>query len=136
MIDKWKERIASILGDDDEKSAKNFSRWKKYLDVHLDYPVRVTGTEDFPWEEKYVLGGRNKKEYEELKKDNPSYTDTYALYEIDDEEADESEDLEAKVKREGDGKLFDVGLSWLRACDTDSAEGILLDDYSVWECNY
>jgi hypothetical protein len=37
---------------------------------------------DFSWEERYLLGGWDKKEYEELKKHNPSYTDEYDLVEL------------------------------------------------------
>ncbi|MGA9539376.1 MAG: hypothetical protein WBR24_26015 [Desulfobacterales bacterium] len=38
---------------------------------NIEFPCIVTGLEDFPWEEKYVFGHGNKKEYEKLKKDNP-----------------------------------------------------------------
>ena len=38
---------------------------------NLQFPLEVTGIEDFDWEEFYILGPGEKKEYERLKKHNP-----------------------------------------------------------------
>jgi hypothetical protein len=38
--------------------------------------------EDFRWEEYYVFGPGYQKEYEKLKKKNPSYTDHYQILTI------------------------------------------------------
>ena len=99
----------------------------------LSFPVRVTGIEDFPWEEPYVIGGWDQEEYEELKKTNPSYTDTYDLLDILNPE---SEDLVAVIKRISDGQTFQVDLSWLRCVDKRSPAYVMLDDYAVWFVNY
>ena len=40
----------------------------KHLKANLQLPCEVTGTEDFRWEELYVIGGWSQQEYERLKK--------------------------------------------------------------------
>ena len=76
-------RIKAILGDDRELTWHNAERYRMYLVKHLPLPILVTGVEDFLWEEPYVLGGWDKDEYEELKKSNPSYTDTFELQSLE-----------------------------------------------------
>jgi hypothetical protein len=80
MIEK---RIMGILGkqdaDDIFRCDENLELFLKYLKENLAFPCLLTGTEDFPWEERYVFGFGDKREYEELKKTNPSYTDTFSL---------------------------------------------------------
>ena len=100
----------------------------------LQLPVKVTGREDFPWEEPYVLGGWSKTEYAKLKKSNPSYTDSFDLLELLPPE--ENDDIQAKIKRVSDKKVFIIGLSWLQAEDEASKEFASLDDYGVWHANY
>jgi hypothetical protein len=81
-----------------------------------------------------VFGGWDPKEYEELKLEQPSYTDIYELLAIG--PAADGEDLNAEVKRLSDGKVFDLGLSWLRPCDQESAAYTAMDDYATWQCSY
>jgi len=133
-MDADERHIHTILGGDNERSMQNASRYRTYLRKHLALPLMVTGTEDFPWEEPYVIGGWDQREYEELKKTNPSYTDTFELQDI--QGPNEHEDLIAKVKRVSDGRIFEIGLSWLRCEDEDTEAYILLDDYAVWHTNY
>jgi hypothetical protein len=104
-----------------------------HLKKHLSLPLRVTGIEDFPWEEPYVLGGWDRNEYEEMKKTNPSYTDKFDLIDILDPESD---DLIAKIRRISDGRTFQMELSWLRCVDKKSPDYVTLNDYSVWHVNY
>jgi len=132
--DNWRERIGAVLGSDPETCTGNFLKWREHLIRHLTLPLRVTGNEDFPWEEPYVLGGWDKKEYEELKKDRPSYTDQFELKEITEEPMDR--DLVAVVKRISDGKVFEIGLSWLEASEGSDETRTTLNDYSVWRWNY
>jgi len=127
------KRIAAVLGDDIGRTPENAQRYCAYLKKKLSFPVRVTGIEDFPWEEPYVIGGWDQEEYEELKKTNPSYTDTYDLLDILNPE---SEDLVAVIKRISDGQTFQVDLSWLRCVDKRSPAYVMLDDYAVWFVNY
>ena len=56
-MDKSEQRIHAVLGDDNERTPKNARRYLVHLKEHLSLPLRVTGVEDFPWEEPYVLGG-------------------------------------------------------------------------------
>jgi hypothetical protein len=57
--------------------------YKSYVEANLNFPVRITGIEDFDWEEFYILGPGNKREYEMLKKTQPSYTDIFSMSRID-----------------------------------------------------
>ena len=127
-------RIHAILGDDKERTMHNAERYRDYLHKHLSLPIRVTGSEDFPWEEPYVLGVWDKNDYEVLKKSNPSYTDTFELLGL--EPPNRHEDVMAKVRRINDGKHFEIGLSWLCCRDQDTDASILLEDYGSWHTNY
>lgn len=133
-MDAQKARIHTVLGDDNERTMRNAMRYRDYLHKHLAFPVIVTGTEDFPWEEPYIFGGWDAREYKKLKKTNPSYTDTFELQAL--EPPDGHEDVVAKIQRVSDGKLFQIGLSWLCCKDEDNEAHELLDDYGIWHANY
>jgi hypothetical protein len=101
----------------------------------------VTGIEDFDWEEYYVLGAGEPKEYERLKKYQPSYRDRFELLAITRDVASEwmlfgAEDIAGHVRRKRDGKEFSLGLSELKAVDKRSPNYQLLDDYAVFFTNY
>lgn len=141
--DDQDERIAKVLGiknfNDigDERldvSKKTIKRYLKYLKEHIDYPCQLTGIEDFRWEEYYVFGPGNKKEYERLKKTRPSYTDKFTLLSFEDE-IDSDEVIMVKVQRVSDKKNFSLPLAELEATDKKSKNYQLLDDYSVWFVN-
>lgn len=108
-----------ILGDDNERTMQNASRYRSYLLKNLSLPIIVTGTEDFPWEEPYVIGGWDQREYEKLKKTNPSYRDTFELQALG--PPNEHEDIIARVKRLSDGRVFEIELSWL-CCDDEESD--------------
>jgi hypothetical protein len=127
------KRIAAVLGEDNQRTPRNARRYLAYIKIHLPLPLRVTGIEDFPWEEPYVMAGWNKEEYEELKKTNPSYTDKFDLLDILNPECG---DLIAVIKRVSDGQIFQIELSWLRCNDKKSPEYVILNEYSVWQVNY
>ena len=127
------KRIQEILGEDPQVSPINFRRYRAYLKKHTTFPVRVTGIEDFPWEEPYVMGGWDDEEYEELKKTNPSYTDEFELLDIIDPEDD---DLVAVIRRISDKQVLQIGLSWLTCTEKKSANHTMLKDYSIWKVNY
>ena len=131
---EYEKRIHAILGDDNERNSDNAQRYRSYLLKHLPLPLMVTGSEDFPWEEPYILGGWDLQEYKELKKTNPSYTDIFELIKI--KGSNTYDDLVAKLKRVSDGKIFDIGLSWLRCEDKNSKNFTVLKDYAVWHTNY
>jgi hypothetical protein len=132
------KRIAEIFKDktnDLSRRLESIKIFKEYLDRNLSYPVELTGIEDFSWEEFYVLGPGSQKEYKELKKSNPSFTDTYNLEKID-EQYDEYSGLIANVVRTSDKKRFQIPLCDLESIDEKSKNYKLLDDYSVWLINY
>jgi hypothetical protein len=141
-MDIQEERIAQILADGDvdneekqEKSSETVAKYLHYLKENIEFPCIVTGLEDFPWEEKYVFGYGSKKEYEKLKKDNPSYKDKFEILDfIEDEDYDRH--IMVKVKRLSDQKEFILDLDYLKAVDKKSKNYQLLDDYSVWYVNY
>ena len=133
-MDADERRIHAILGNDNARTARNAERYRQYLIKQLSLPIIVTGTEDFPWEEPYVFGGWDKREYEKLKKTNPAHTDTFELQSL--EPPDEHEDVVAMIKRVSDGRVFRFGLSWLCCEDEESKSATLLEDYGVWHTNY
>ena len=136
-MDKDEKRIAKALGalevpDVDEE---NLLKYRKYLLAQLGKGTVLTGREDFPWEEKYVIGPGSRAEYERLKKNNPSHTDEYNLIEILEKEVEEN-DLVAQVERLSDKKRFEIGLSWLTTKDEKSNDFQLLDDFATWVVNW
>ena len=98
-------------------------------------PCHLTGQEDFLWEEEFVFGPGNKKEYEKLKKTRPSYTDIFNLLRFEDVISEESGIL-VEVQRIADQKKFTLPLADLEANDENSPNSQLLEDYAVWFINY
>jgi hypothetical protein len=49
---------------------------------------------------------------------------------------DDDDDLIAVVKRISDQKVFEIELSWLKACESGSEARTILNDYSEWQYNY
>jgi hypothetical protein len=143
-IDEQDERIAKILLDTipleldvediPEVSPESLERYFNYLKSNLKFPCSLTGIEDFPWEERFVFGYGSKAEHEKLKKEQPSYTDTFDLLNLD-EEINEECGLYVDVKRISDNKIFNLPLADLKASDKHSINYQLLDDYSVWFVN-
>ena len=131
----YDKRIKNILGETCSRNQQNSLRYLDYLKSVVKFPCQLTGIEDFPWEEPYVLGGWDEDEYEELKKENPSYTDVFNLVELLEPDI-EFDDIVAKLKRSTDLQIFEVGLSWLQCFDSDDVNYQLIDDYSVWHVNY
>lgn len=133
----YEKRIASIFGTEEvpDVTGVTLQTYRGYLVEHLDQGLKLTGRGDFPWEERYVLGHVDSEEYEELKKDNPSYKDFFELLEIIKQDEPE-DDLLARVRRLSDSKIFDVGLSWLMTVDEKSSNFQLLDDFATWIANY
>ena len=134
-IDKQDERISSIFGGEiPDVTEESLSTYLTYLKEHLELPCELTGIEDFDWEEYYVLGPGDQKEYERLKKTRPSYTDKYDLLSLADK-VDGWVGILVNVKRVSDKKKFTLPLAELEATDERSKNYQLLDDYSVWFVN-
>ena len=128
-------RIEKILGEDNiDVSDESLVMYRSYLQENIKRPCQLTGIEDFRWEEYYILGPGDKKEYEELKKTQPSYQDVYTFISFDDQVEDEG--LMVKVIRISDRKQFVLPLADLKATDKKSRNYRLIDDYAVWFVNY
>jgi hypothetical protein len=140
-IDEQEKRILHILAPNEtdiqkaKRSPVAARKYLEYLKNNIQLPCQLTGLEDFLWEERYVFGFGDEEEYEELKKTNPSYTDTFEL--IDFKELDAGDDeIIVKVKRQKDGKKFYIGLDWLKAIDKSSTNFQLINDYASWHTNF
>lgn len=134
--DEYERRVEGIVGGASDGTFEDgLEKFFKHLKATLQFPCEVTGIEDFQWEEPYVIGGWSQKEYERLKKTQPSYTDRFDLLAIEQDAYSEwmmfSEDIAAVVRRKKDKKEFVLGLSELRATDKKSNNFQLIDDYYV-----
>lgn len=135
--EKQKKSIADVFPEninDISRRGKTIEIYKNYLEKKLTLPVKLTGIEDFDWEEFYVLGPGDEDEYEELKKTRPSYKDIFSMSKINDY-YDEHYGLFAKVTRIKDKKRFQIPLVDLKTVDKKTKEFQLLNDYSVWFVN-
>jgi len=135
-IEAAEKRIASVFGTDKapEVGKESLQVYRAHLLQHFDKEAVLTGREDFLWEEFYVFGPGDKKEYEELKKNRASYTDTFELVDIPKKTIGDH-DLIALVRRLSDGKKFEIGLSWLTTKKKRTAAYQLLDDFATWIVN-
>jgi len=135
---KQEKRIESVFPKDFEDISRRIETieiYKAYLESKLTFPIKLTGIEDFDWEEFYILGPGDDKEYKELKKTRPSYQDTFNMIRIDNY-YNENYGLFAKVTRVSDKKRFMIPLADLKVIDEKSDNYQILDDYSVWVVNY
>ncbi len=113
---------------------ETLDRYLEHLKQHLEVPCQLTGIEDFPWEELYVIGPGSKKEHERLRKTRPSYMDTYALLSFDDVKSRVG--IFVAVRRVSDKKKFVLPLADLKATTQQSKNYKLLDDFSAWFVNW
>ncbi|GJQ50118.1 calcium binding protein [Candidatus Kuenenia stuttgartiensis] len=134
-IDKQDERIGFIFGGEiPDVTEESLATYLTYLKEHIELPCELTGIEDFDWEEYYVIGPGDQKEYEKLKKTKPSYTDKYDMLSLA-TEVDEWVGILVNLKRVSDKKKFTLPLAELKATDEKLKNYQLLDDYSVWFVN-
>jgi hypothetical protein len=135
--DEEDRRIAAIFNRQSppDVNQKTLATYLAHLRKHIELPCRVTGMEDFPWEERFFFGHGSKREHEEMKKTKPSSEDTFELLGFDDE-YDDWDGIRAKVKRVTDQKQFVIGLQWLETVDRKSPNSQLLSDYSSWFVNH
>ncbi len=130
------KRIAAILSDNDlEVTEEKQDIYFDYLQKHIQKGVMLTGSEPFPWEERYLFGGGSNKEHENLKKTQASSSDKFELIELMDD-IDEEYGIIAKVRRVTDKKQFELPLWDLGCTDENSKEYELISDYSFWMTNY
>lgn len=137
-------RIKSIFNLDEipDVTEEHLENYLKWLKSKLTFPCILTGIESmgyFSWEERYEFGYGSKREYEKLKKERGSFTQSYELKTLDHakvEAADGDIDILAPVVRVSDGKRFTIPLSELQAEDHSSENYQLLNDYTVWYVNW
>lgn len=135
-FDEEEERISEILNSDDATvNEENLETYFLYLNENLKTPCILTGSEDFDWEEPYILGGWSKKEYAKLKKTKPSYTDEFEFLKLV-EEYDDWKGLYASVKRLSDNIIFNIPLWDLKVVDENDSNFMMVSDYSSWMTNY
>jgi hypothetical protein len=134
------ERIAAIFGKEEvpKVTDETIAIYFDYLKQHLELPCRLTGIEDmgcFAWEERYRFLPERAEEYEERRKEESSYKDTYELLNFENEH-DSYAGLIVKVKRVPGRKRFVLPLVDLKASDPQSPNYQLLHDYTVWVKNW
>ena len=134
------QRLADIFGTQTvpKVTEETLAIYLNYLKQHLEVPCQLTGIESlgcFAWEASYIFGRRRPKEYAQRKKQQPSYTDTYAFLSFEDA-YDPYDGLAVKVKRVSDGQRFVLPLANLKALEKPSSNAQLLDDYVVWFVNW
>jgi hypothetical protein len=135
-------RIDALLGASRKRGFHAQVRvFFEHLRRSLTLPCEVTGIEDFRWEERYVFGAGNQREYARLRKERLSYQDDYELLQIVLDGHSEwmlwpGEDIAARVRRKSDRREFTLGLAELKAKDENSPTYDLLHDYSVFFVNY
>lgn len=134
------QRLADIFGTHTvpKVTEETLAIYLNYLKQHLEVPCQLTGIESrgcFSWEESYIFGRRRPKEYAQRKKQQPSYTDTYAFLNFE-EEYDPYAGLAVTVQRMSDSKRFVLPLAHLKAREKQSKNYQLLDDYVVWFVNW
>ena len=140
MDAQW-NRIESIVGDGETTTFEDqVDKFYDHLLRSLELPCDVTGTEDFRWEERYVVGGASRAEYQRLRKERPSYQDKYDLLAIEKGVFSEwmlfqGDDIGAHVKRKSDGREFWLGLAELKGVEKKSRNAQLLHDFAVFFVN-
>ncbi len=136
-LDRQLKRIAQIFGKDEppEVKEKTLKVYLKHLRQNIEHPCMLTGSEDFEWEEFYIIGPGSKKEHKQLRKTRASYLDTLELIDF---VLDPYEDggLHAEVRRLSDKKIFILPLDYLKVKPRKSRNFELISDYGVWFVNY
>ncbi|HEY9867463.1 MAG TPA: calcium-binding protein [Candidatus Obscuribacterales bacterium] len=135
-VEEFRERVKKILGNNRIKvNPKTLNKYFKYLKENLELPCYLTGSEEFFWEEEYLYGPGKSKEYEELKKTYPSYTDIFILENFQ-PKFDEMDGIMVDVKRASDNRKFTLPLAELEVSDENSPNYSFIEDYLVWFLTY
>lgn len=131
-------RIKDIFSDDAEipsVSLQSIQHYGEYLQAALTHAVKLKGDEPFPWEEYYVFGSGDKAEHDALRKEQPSYLDSFQLKSVC-EEVDELTGVQIVVNRLSDDAEFTLPLIDV-AVDTEFAKSQqIIEDYQYWWTDY
>ena len=132
----FEQKLEEVLGTTNlEVNQSNLKKYLKYLKQNMTIPCLVTGIEEFEWEEYYTIGPGSKKEYQKLKKKQPSYTDKFNLLKLDNQ-LDVEDGILAVLERNKDNLKFTLPLADLEAVVEDSVNAELLEHYTMWFYNY
>jgi len=132
--EEFELELKEIFGTDDlEVNEENLNRYLQFLKNRIKPHYKLTGNGAFDWEEEYVSGGKSKKEYEKLKKQQPSYTDTFSLVHFCDVG---TEGIMVKVERTSDRRQFILPLIDLEVTTEDPEHFELIDNYFLWFFSY
>jgi len=135
-IEAFESKVSQILGTEDiDVTLETIVKYFDYLKQNIQLPLQVTGIEDFPWEEYYVIGNGSPKEYARLKKTQASYTDIFTINEWNNSLIQDNS-ISVNMCRVSDKKKFLLPLEDLKVVDETSENYQLLDDYIVWVVNY
>ncbi len=136
FLDEDDQRIAEILEDTNiYYTEEKLEKYRKFLEENLNPNLLLTGSELFPWEERFFFGYGDKHEYKEMRKTRPSSKDLFRFMSIEDEIEDRWK-LLVRVKRLTDRKFFVIPLCDLRPKDESLDEYLILRDYSSWITNF
>ncbi|MDE5107911.1 MAG: hypothetical protein O4808_12895 [Trichodesmium sp. St17_bin3_1_1] len=132
----FEEKLEEVLGTTTFKvNQTNLKKYLKYLKKNLAIPCLVTGVEEFEWEEYYTVGPGSQKEYQKLKKTQPSYTDEFNILKLDNK-LDVEHGILAVLERTTDNLKFTLPLAKLEGVAEDSVDAKLLQYYGIWFFTY
>ena len=132
----FEEKLEEVLGTTTFKvNQTNLKKYLKYLKKNLAIPCLVTGVEEFEWEEYYTVGPGSQKEYQKLKKTQPSYTDEFNILKLDNK-LDVEHGILAVLERTTDNLKFTLPLAELEGVAEDSVNAKLLQYYGIWFFTY
>ena len=132
----FEEKLEEVLGTTTFKvNQTNLKKYLKYLKKNLAIPCLVTGVEEFEWEEYYTVGPGSQKEYQKLKKTQPSYTDEFNILKLDNK-LDVEHGILAVLERTTDNLKFTLPLAELEGVAEDSVDAKLLQYYGIWFFTY
>ena len=132
----FEEKLEEVLGTTTFKvNQTNLKKYLKYLKQNLAIPCLVTGVEEFEWEEYYTVGRGSQKEYQKLKKTQPSYTDEFNILKLDNK-LDVRDGILAVLERTTDNLKFTLPLAELEGVVEDSVDAKLLQYYGIWFFTY
>lgn len=136
-VDRQLRRIAQVFGKEEapEVNEKTLKIYLRYLGRNVEHPCILTGSEDFEWEEFYVIGPGSKKDHHRLRKTHASYLDTFELIDFVLDPYGGG-GIHAEVRRLSDKKIFILPLDYLQVKPRRSKNFSLIDDYGVWFVNY
>jgi len=106
-VDQQLKKIAQVFGREEppEVKEKTLKVFLKHLRRNVEYPCILTGSEDFEWEEFYIMGPGSKRDHKQLRKNLASYLDTFELIDfVLDPYGDEG--IHAEIRRLSDKKIF------------------------------